>query len=330
MLISSMFVRRSNPSNGDLLCRFDTIREEHKLMTCPTLQQLPPPPPGKTGWPWTEASPALPPTNAGKPWPTISVVTPSYNQARFLEETIRSVLLQGYPALEYIVMDGGSQDGSAEIIRKYAPWLSYWQSERDGGQSAAIAAGFARASGEIIAWLNSDDRYRPGTLARAAWFMARHPRAVFAGGDTFYVDVDGMMQKRIFAVPPNRFLTAHLGRHSLAQPSCFWRRRAYEQIGGLDHSLRFCMDRDLFIRLFAVGPSLRIPGPPLSDFRVHEESKTSTLVDIHEQEGAMLIAKYGTSPLRRSPWLLDQMWRMWYRSTTSVRRRIQGSLGWEY
>src|SRR5215469_2917833 len=113
------------------------------------LADLPPPPAGHTGWPWTiESMPSPPARTDGSPWPTISIVTPSYNQGQFIEETIRSVLLQGYPALEYIIIDGGSTDQSVEIIKKYEPWLTYWISESDRGQSHAINKGFKRATGE--------------------------------------------------------------------------------------------------------------------------------------------------------------------------------------
>src|SRR4030042_6265175 len=126
-------------------------------MRCPTLKELPSPPQGKTGWPWTEESPQLHNTMPdGSPWPKISIVTPSFNQGQFIEETIRSVLLQGYSDLEYIIIDGGSKDDSIELIRKYEKWLTYWVSEPDHGQSHAINKGFRKASGEIVAWLNSD------------------------------------------------------------------------------------------------------------------------------------------------------------------------------
>lgn len=108
-------------------------------MRCPTLSELPPPPPGKTGWPWTEESPQLPATMPdGNQWPRVSITTPSYNQGRIIEESIRSVLLQGYPDLEYLVIDGGSTDNSVEVIRKYKRWIAYWVSEPDRGRSRAI------------------------------------------------------------------------------------------------------------------------------------------------------------------------------------------------
>src|SRR3954471_14946777 len=115
-------------------------------MRCPKLNELPPPPPGKTGWPWTIESSSIQSYGRDmKLWPSISVVTPSYNQGPFLEETIRSILLQGYPDLEYLVIDGGSTDDSVSIIRKYQQWIQYWVSEPDGGQSAAIQKGIGRA-----------------------------------------------------------------------------------------------------------------------------------------------------------------------------------------
>lgn len=127
-------------------------------MQCPKLSELPPPPPGKTGWPWTEETERLPNTMPdGGEWPRISIVTPNYNYGQFIEETIRSVLLQGYPNLEYIVIDGGSTDDSVEIIKKYEPWLSYWVSEKDRGQANAINKGISIATGEWFNWLNSDD-----------------------------------------------------------------------------------------------------------------------------------------------------------------------------
>jgi glycosyltransferase involved in cell wall biosynthesis len=137
-------------------------------MNCCSLEQLPSPPHGKLGWPWNEETPPLPQSINGQPWPRISIVTPSFNQGQFLEETIRSILLQGYPNLEYVIMDGGSTDDSVEIIRKYQEHLSFWVSEKDAGQSDAINKGFARCSGELLNWINSDDVLMLGALRAVA------------------------------------------------------------------------------------------------------------------------------------------------------------------
>ena len=133
-------------------------------MHCPRLLELPQTLDGKNGWPWTEETVPAELEQTSGSLPSISVVTPSYNQAAFLEETIRSVLLQGYPNLEYLVMDGGSSDGSVEIIKKYEKYLAYWTSQKDAGPSDAIRKGFEKATGSILAYLNSDDLYLPGTL----------------------------------------------------------------------------------------------------------------------------------------------------------------------
>jgi glycosyltransferase involved in cell wall biosynthesis len=278
-------------------------------MRPPRLHDLPAPPPGTSGWPWTEEPPELSPTLPdGGPWPKISVVTPSYNQVAYLEETLRSVLLQGYPNLEYIVMDGGSDDGSAALIERYAPWLSHWQSQPDAGQSAAIADGFALTSGEVLAWLNSDDRYRPGALARVGRHFARHRRVAFVCGDVNHVEQSGRLIKRHYIAPPSFFVTANVGYHNMVQPACFWRRSAYERAGGLDRSLRFCMDRDLFLRLLRAGPARRLAGAPLADFRHHSEAKSSTIRDVRARESAMLMERYGSPYFRGLQRPIAHLW----------------------
>ena len=298
-------------------------------MRCPTLSELPPPLPGKTGWPWREQSPPAPDVMPdGSPWPRISIVTPSYNQGEFIEETIRSVLLQGYPDLEYIIMDGGSTDGSVQITRRYEPWLSYLHIGPDGGQAAAIADGLERATGEVLAWLNSDDRYRPAALARVASFFTDHPKVVFGNGDVNFIDTEGNLVERIWAIRPTRFLTANLGVHCWPQQGCFWRRRAYEQAGGIDEGLQFCMDRDLFLRLAETGPSRRIPGPPLADFRIHDQAKSSTILSIADEESHALIAKYGNRRIRSNTRLLRRLWRLWCQPTV-IRRWLNQRYGRE-
>ena len=141
------------------------------INTTLTLKDLPLPPPEKLEWPWTEQSEPLSeriPDNSE--WPRISIVTPSYNQGQFIEETIRSVLLQGYPNLEYIIIDGGSTDNSVEIIRKYEPWLTYWVSQPDKGQTDAIQKGFNLSTGVVWNWLNSDDLLEPNALQQMYYY----------------------------------------------------------------------------------------------------------------------------------------------------------------
>jgi len=296
----------------------------------PAISELPISPYGKTGWPWTESTPQLPETMPdGSSWPRVSIVTPSYNQGQFIEETIRSVLLQSYPNLEYIVMDGGSTDGSVQIIRKYEPWLSYLHIGPDDGQSAALSEGFRQATGEILAWLNSDDYFMLGALTRVAFFLSAHPKVIFGSGDVNRVDAGGNLIHRIYAVRPNRYLTANLGIHYWPQQGCFWRRWAYEQVGGVDPSLRFCMVRDLFIRITGTGPSRRIPGPPLAIFRVHEQAKSSTILDVAEEESAILIKKYGNSTSYSSKWFLRKLWWLWCRPL-KLRVRLNRRFGWEW
>lgn len=217
-------------------------------MRCPTLTELPSPPAGKTGWPWTEESAQLPATMPdGSPWPKVSIVTPSYNQGQFLEETIRSVLLQGYPNLEYIIMDGGSTDNSVEIIRKYEPWLAHWVSERDGGQADAIDKGWQIANGEIVAWLNSDDAYLSGVFSSAVFYIKDNDIAVVYG-NALLGDEDGrVFQKRLsrpfdLVMEPNSFCP-------ICQPASFVRAEAVRAIGGLNSSLQYTMDHDLWLRL---------------------------------------------------------------------------------
>lgn len=295
----------------------------------PRLTDLPAPPAGKVGWPWTETCAALPPLAPnGRLWPRISVVTPSYNQVEYLEETIRSVVLQGYPNLDYIVMDGGSTDGSRELIERYGPWLSYWQSQPDKGQSHAIARGFDRADGDILAWLNSDDVFRPEALARVARFFVQRPEVVFGSGDVNLTDSTGRIITRFFVTQPSYFITANLGIHHWPQQGCFWRRDAYVAVGGVNPALRFCMDRDLFLRITAFGRSARIPGKPLADFRQHEQAKTSTIWNVRNREAWELMQKYGHRRIRAHHGMLRLLWWAWHKPT-KLRFLVQRRFGWE-
>lgn len=193
----------------------------------------------------------------GSPWPRISVVTPSYNQGQFLEETIRSVLLQGYPNLEYIVVDGGSTDGSVEILRKYEPCLRAWTSERDGGQADAINKGFARATGEILAWLNSDDVYLPGVLETAAETLHGHPGWGLVYGECQIIDERSRLTD-LWRSPD--FSLAELPfRCFIPQQTVFVRRQVIDRVGVLNTRLHYALDYDLWLRIAPAYPVHRIP-----------------------------------------------------------------------
>ncbi len=245
-------------------------------MRCPTRQDLPSPP-GRTGWPWTAESPPVPAlTPDGSPWPRVSIVTPSYNQAQVIEETIRSVLLQGYPDLEYLILDGGSTDGSAEVIRRYEPYLAYWVSERDEGQADAINRGWARSTGEMVAYLNSDDVYEPGAVHRAVAYLLAHPNAVAVSGSYALVDDRG---ETIQTIPARRFdLRSELRGNSVCQPTVFMRRAPLFDVGLLDASLHYAMDYDLWLKLGLSGEIGHLDATQ-ARFRVGSSAKSVSQAD---------------------------------------------------
>jgi hypothetical protein len=222
-------------------------------MRCPTLGELPLPPPGTVGWPWTEENTQLPDNMPdGSPWPWVSIVTPSYNQAQFVEETIRSVLLQGYPNVEYIIIDGGSTDGTVEIIRKYERWLAYWVSERDRGQSDAINKGLARTRGEILAWLNSDDCYLSGCMSMIVAAFAQHPKAGVVYGRIEQIDEQGRRMKvnsAHYCNLPYTFADQLTQQMIIPQQAAFWRREVMDTVGPLRTDLHYAMDFEFWIRI---------------------------------------------------------------------------------
>ena len=243
---------------------------------------LPEPPADREGWPWAEGDPRDS-ADPGSEWPRITVVTPSFNQAEFIEETIRSVLLQGYPNLEYIVIDGGSTDGSVEIIEKYSPWLSYWCSEPDRGQSHAINKGFERASGEMFGWINSDDIFYPGALDAVAEGLAEAD--LFLGGmvkvrrdGSDYVEVKRSTPFEGRPIHEFRILAGG-PRHDFHffQPSLFWRRWVWEEAGPLDERYHYVMDVEWCNRALAQGARVSLSDRPLARFLLHEDSKSVAL-----------------------------------------------------
>lgn len=221
-------------------------------------------------------------------WPRISVVTPSFNQAEFLERTLRSVLDQDYPNLEYIVIDGGSTDGSVEIIRRYADRLAFWVSEADSGQTSAINKGLRRATGEWVAWQNSDDIYYPGVFHDLAVAVSQHPKAELIIGDMMLIDEHDYSLRDIRYVTPSYKALLAEGM-VLTNQAAFWRRSLHAKIGLLNEEYHYAFDYEWFLRLaqHAEGAHVdRIWG----GYRLHGMTKTSLLGQSFQQETQRILA----------------------------------------
>jgi len=241
---------------------------------CPTLDELPTPDTSQSGWPWTEGGARFPQAMPDGRWPSIAVVTPSFNQAPFLEETIRSVLLQGYPSLEYAVVDGGSRDGSVAIIEKYRRWLTWCVSERDCGQADAIRKGLARVGGEIFNWVNSDDVLQPGALAAVAQGMSGEVDAFCGGG--VVVKGDGQtVQVRCRRMAAKKIIRGDLDVEML-QPAIWLRRENVLRCGGPDSGFHYYFDVEMYLRYFAMFSRVGYGATVLALFRLHPASKTVT------------------------------------------------------
>jgi glycosyltransferase involved in cell wall biosynthesis len=222
--------------------------------------------------------------------PKISVVTPSFNQAKYLEATMKSVLDHGYPKLEYIVIDGGSSDGSVEIIEKYAEELAYWVSEPDRGQTHALIKGFERASGEIMAWLCSDDLYEPYTLREVAQIFVRKPHWQVVYGDALWIDAVSHPIRFQKEIGFNRFVWMYRYNY-IPQPSTFWRRGIYERVGGLHERWDLTLDADLWIR-FAEHTELHHVPRMWSRMRRYPEQKNMRLRSKSDEERALIRSRY--------------------------------------
>lgn len=222
-------------------------------MRCPRLNDLPAPPPGKSGWPWTSESAPLPDRmTGGTPWPRLSIVTASLNHPAFVEEMLRSVLLQGYPDLELVVIDGGSERATLDVIENYRPWLTHYVSEPDRGQSHALNKGMSRVSGVLFNHLDTDDYLLPGTLAAVAELAVRHPRTIIAGD--VVRTVEGRDSKTVHRHVPHDlqayaqwWSTEHHGG-----PGMFFPAVHLPAVGAIDESLHYLMDYDYTLRFLAV------------------------------------------------------------------------------
>jgi glycosyltransferase involved in cell wall biosynthesis len=226
-----------------------------------------------------------------KTLPLVSVITPSFNQARFLEETIKSVLAQDYPRIEYIIVDGGSTDRSLEIIKGYAEHLAWWVSEPDRGQTDAINKGFNRANGEILAWLNSDDTYLEGAISQAVAFLSNNSDVGMVYGDANLIDEQGEIIGR-FPAKQTDLRRLMRGYVHIPQQASFFRSDLWDKVGPLDPTFFFAMDYDLWVRLAKIAP-IRYYPRLWANFRLHGGAKSVAaddrcwpeMVRVHRREG---------------------------------------------
>ncbi len=231
--------------------------------------------------------------------PSISLVTCSYQQARFLDATMRSVFDQAYPDLQYVIVDGGSCDGSAQIIANHAESLAYWVSEPDAGQTDALIKGFNQVTGEVCGWLCSDDLLLPGALAIVSEYFRVHPEVDALYGDSIWIDAEGQPIRAKKEMDFDRFVFLH-DHNYIPQPSMFWRRRLYETVGGLNPNFNLAMDSDLWDRFAHRTRIVHLPRY-LSCMRFYPEQKTRSLKPSGQAED--LLIRTRSSPLARLPWL---------------------------
>jgi len=207
-------------------------------------------------------------------YPKITVITPSFNQACFLEKTIKSVIDQKYPNLEYFIIDGGSTDNSIDIIKKYEKNISFWCSVKDNGQASAINKGFKMATGEIICWLNSDDLYEEVTFRKVANYFNKNQNVDIVYGDLKVIDSEDRLLT-IKRVIPYCFISQLFSASLVPQPSCFWKTHVFKKIGYLNEKYNYQMDYEYFVRMGAQKFKFGIIKEPLAKFRLHPNSKTN-------------------------------------------------------
>lgn len=213
--------------------------------------------------------------------PKISIVTPSFNQDKYLKKTIFSVLNQNYPNLEYIIIDGGSDDNSVKIIKEYQKYLTYWISENDRGQAHAINKGLKRSKGDIIAWLNSDDIYLPGTLHNIANNYKKNNESNFFYGHCVLINKDDIIIDYLYTC--NLDYAMYVSGANLFQGSVFWKRSLHDKYGGVDESMQYAMEYELFDKFFKYEKGSYV-NKALAGFRIHDESKGSIIGYVGKEE----------------------------------------------
>lgn len=256
--------------------------------------------------------------------PRISVVVPSFNQGNFLPATLESIVSQGYPNLELIVMDGGSSDDSVDVIRRYESKISYWQSQPDGGQTDALIQGFSRATGDIFCWINSDDLMLNNSMHHVARVLDGDARLGAVYGDTIWIDREGRTLRQQREMGFNRFIWLHTYNY-IPGMSMYWRRSVYEQVGGLNSKFNLAMDSDLWLRMSRVCEFGHVRAF-WSAMRFYPEQKNRRLRDASNQEDDEIRRQYwGTAhpPLLRTRQLAARAMRIAVRLST-------GCYGWGY
>ena len=235
--------------------------------------------------------------------PLVSIVTPSLNQAPYLEETVCSVLEQDYPFIEYMIVDGGSTDGSVNIIKKYEDKLAWWVSEADKGQTDAINKGFGRASGQILAWINSDDTYEPGAVSAAVKYLQEHPEVGMVYADCNFIDEQDRVIGQ-FGAAQTDYNRLRQGYVHIPQQTMFFRAQLWRVVGPLDPSFYFAMDYDLWVQIASRAEIKYLPGRTWANFRIHTSGKTIAADDrcwpemlrVHYRDGgsffSVIVAKY--------------------------------------
>lgn len=257
------------------------------------LSKIPQPPPERTGWPWTEETPPAIYSDR-EDWPRICIVTPSFNQAEFIEETIRSILLQNYPNLQYVVIDGGSTDGTVQILERYSQWIDYWESEPDRGQSHAINKGLARCAGEWFNWINSDDLLLPCALALLAQVAKSRTVTVIAGYLLFGKSASTPTKR--LRIKCTSDLEDTIVNHGMRQPSTFYSLQWVRNSGGLCDVLHYAMDLELWIRTLSEKGTCTVvlTDYDFAFFREHSEAKTTKGYHIFEEEERAIYRVLGT------------------------------------